>query len=46
MHDVAADRNAAKEMIEKSKQMSVPVIVVDDNIVVGFDQSKLDGLLS
>ena len=46
-HDVAADRNAAKEMIEKSKQMAVPVIIIDDKeIVVGFNQSKLDELLS
>jgi hypothetical protein len=26
--------------------MGVPVISVDDEIVVGFNQSKLDGLLS
>jgi len=43
---VAADRNAAKEMIQKSKQMGVPVIIVDDEIVVGFNQAKLDGLLA
>ena len=44
---MAADRNAAKEMIEKSKQMAVPVIIIDDKeIVVGLDQSKLDELLS
>ena len=44
---MAADRSAAKEMIEKSKQMGVPVIIVDDDeIVVGFDQSKLDELLA
>ena len=43
--DVAADRDAAREMIEKSKQMGVPVIIIDDEIVVGFDQAKLDELL-
>jgi glutaredoxin len=43
---VAEDRNAAKEMIEKSKQMGVPVIIVDDkDILVGFNQSKIDELL-
>ena len=42
--DVAADRDAAREMIEKSKQMGVPVIIIDDEIVVGFDQAKLDEL--
>ncbi|MFC1970681.1 glutaredoxin domain-containing protein [Chloroflexota bacterium] len=46
-HDVAADRAAATEMVEKSKQMAVPVIIVDDkDIVVGFNQAKLDELLS
>jgi len=45
-YNVAEDREKAKEMIEKSKQMGVPVIVVDDDIVVGFNQAKLDSLLS
>ncbi|HUV75301.1 MAG TPA: Uxx-star family glutaredoxin-like (seleno)protein [Dehalococcoidales bacterium] len=45
-HNVAEDREAAKEMIDKSKQMGVPVIIVDDEVVVGFNQSKLDGLLA
>ena len=44
--NVAADRDKAKEMVQKSGQMSVPVIVVDDEVIVGFDQGKLDELLS
>ena len=44
--NVAQDRDVAKEMIEKSGQMSVPVIIVDNEIVVGFDQALLDKLLS
>ena len=43
---MAGSRDAAKEMIEKSKQMSVPVILIDDEVVVGFDQAKLGELLS
>jgi len=44
--DVAADENAAKEMIEKSGQMGVPVIMVSENggkpeIIIGFDKDKL-----
>jgi glutaredoxin len=43
---VAQDREKAKEMIQKSGQMGVPVIIIDDNeIVVGFNQSLLDKLL-
>ena len=46
-HDVSKDRDAAKEMIEKSKQMAVPVIIIDDkDIVAGFNQARLDELLS
>jgi glutaredoxin len=33
-------------MIQKSGQMGVPVIIVDDQVVVGFNQTKLDSLLS
>jgi len=44
--DVAQDRNAAKEMIEKSGQMGVPVITINDEVVVGFNQTLLDQLLS
>jgi len=43
---VAQDRDKAKEMIEKSKQMGVPVIAVDGEVVVGFDQTLLDSLLT
>ncbi|MBI4286465.1 MAG: glutaredoxin family protein [Chloroflexi bacterium] len=43
--NVAEDRNAAKEMIQKSGQMGVPVTIIDGQIVVGFNQSLLDKLL-
>lgn len=45
-HNVAEDKKAAQEMIRKTKQMSVPVTVIDDEIVLGFDQALLDKLLS
>lgn len=40
------DRDKAREMIEKSGQMGVPVIMVDGEVVVGFNQSRLDSLLA
>jgi len=43
---VAQDRDKAKEMIQKSGQMGVPVIIIDGEVVVGFNQSRLDSLLS
>ncbi len=44
--DVAGDRKAVQEMIQKSGQMGVPVIIVDGELMVGFNQSKLDALLA
>ena len=40
-HNVAQDRDAAKEMIQKSGQMGVPVITIDGEVVVGFNQTLL-----
>ena len=45
-HDVAADKDALKEMVQKSKQMGVPVIIIGDEVIIGFDQAKIDQLLS
>ena len=33
-------------MVQKSGQMAVPVITIDGQIVVGFNQSQLDSLLA
>ena len=39
--DVSSDQEAAQEMIKKSGQMGVPVIEVDNEIMVGFDEERL-----
>lgn len=39
--DVAADEKARSEMIEKSRQMGVPVIEINGEVFVGFDKSAL-----
>ena len=44
-HNVAADLAKRKEMIEKSGQMGVPVILIDNNLIVGFDKPKIVQLL-
>ena len=44
-YDVAKDSAKAQEMIEKSGQMGVPVIYIDDEMMIGFDQSKIGKLL-
>ena len=43
--NVAENRKSANEMIELSGQMSVPVIVIDKDIIIGFDANKLKALL-
>jgi len=43
--NVAQDVAAREYMIKKSGQMGVPVIEIDGNIVVGYDEPKLKELL-
>jgi glutaredoxin 3 len=45
-HDVAQDPAKAKELIEKSGTMVVPVITIDGEVVIGFDKAKMDALLA
>jgi len=45
-HNVAQDKDKTREMIQKSGQMGVPVIIIDGEVVVGFNQTVLDKLLS
>ncbi len=44
-YNVANDLEKRQEMIQKSGQMGVPVIFVDDEMIIGFDQEKLVGVL-
>ena len=43
--DVMTDVAKRQEMIEKSGQMGVPVIVVGDELMIGFDENHLKSLL-
>ncbi|HVN26420.1 MAG TPA: glutaredoxin domain-containing protein [Candidatus Paceibacterota bacterium] len=43
--NVASDAKAREDMIEKTQQLGVPVIQVDDNIIIGFDQRTLEQVL-
>lgn len=44
--NVATDHAAAEEMIKKSGQFGVPVLDIDGQIIVGFDQKKISELLA
>jgi len=43
--DVASDQQAAKSMVAKSGQQGVPQTEINGEMVIGFDQSKLNRLL-
>ena len=43
--DIEQDQAAANFIVEKTKQMGVPVIQIDDEFIVGFDRAKIDQLL-
>lgn len=43
--DVMNNQEMAAQMIHKSGQMGVPVIDIDGEIIIGFDQKKLKELL-
>ena len=45
-YDVASNLEKRKEMVEKSGQMGVPVIVIGDEVTVGFDKPRIVGLLA
>lgn len=44
--NVAENREAAMEMVQKSGQRGVPVVDIDGNIILGFNQAEIDRLIS
>jgi glutaredoxin len=40
--NVATDMAARQAMIDASGQMGVPVIVIDGDVIVGFDKTRID----
>lgn len=45
-YDVSKDIEKRQEMFNITSQMGVPVIVVGDDVVIGFDKGKLSELLA
>ena len=43
--NVAEDLGKRQEMIQMSGQMGVPVIVIDEDLIVGFNKPKILDLL-
>ncbi|MBN2737129.1 MAG: glutathione S-transferase N-terminal domain-containing protein [Spirochaetales bacterium] len=44
--DITRDQRKADEMLHKSRQGGVPVIDFNGEIIVGFDQGRLERLIS
>ena len=43
--DVSVDKKALEEMVSKSHQIGVPVIDINNEIIVGFNRSAIDAAL-
>jgi len=43
--DVSTNLDKRKEMVDKSGQMGVPVIMIGDKLIVGFNKPKIVELL-
>jgi len=43
--NVSTNLEKRKEMMDKSGQMGVPVIVIDDKLIVGFNKPQIIELL-
>ena len=44
-YNVAADVTKRQEMMERTHQFGVPVIMIDNQMVIGFDKAKINELL-
>ncbi len=44
-YDVASDMEKRKEMVDKSGEMGVPVIIIGNELIRGFDKAKISELL-
>lgn len=43
--DIEENREYAEEVVAKSGQMGIPVIDIDNEIIIGFDRPKIDNAL-
>lgn len=44
-YDVFRDVAKRQDMMERTHQFGVPVIVIDGKVIIGFDRSKINQLL-
>ncbi len=44
-YNVMEDLEKRQEMLNRTGQMGVPVIIIGDEIIIGFDQPRINSLL-
>lgn len=44
--DVSENEEKAREMVQKSGQMGVPVLEIGEEVIIGFDKGKIEAALS
>jgi len=44
--NVSRDQSAARDMVRRTGQMGVPVILINNKPIVGFDRPKINQLLN
>jgi glutaredoxin 3 len=44
--DVSRDQSAARDMLRRTGQMGVPVILINNKPIVGFDRPKINQILN
>ena len=43
--DITFDKSAQEELIKKSGQLTIPVLEIDKEIIIGFDLKRISELL-
>lgn len=44
--DVSRDQKAAQDMVRRTGQMGVPVILINNRPIIGFDRPKINEMLN
>ncbi len=44
--DISKDQSAARDMMRRTGQMGVPVILINNKPIIGFDKNKINQMLN
>ena len=43
--DITSDPQAVRDLVYKYRSRATPTVVIDDEVIIGFDQQRIDALL-